>query len=120
MNGIEQREVIKKIKLDPIKIQPTDLEKVAAEVKVIQIKVYIKGVIDRIVDWDLEDDQTRPIDVADELIEGLKFEDEDKRNETLRVIEDIICREIMKFVDTTLSQQESIAKKKKITMSTIA
>lgn len=120
MENIEQMDMIKKIKLDPLKIQPTDLEKVTADTKIIQIKLCIKGVIDKYIDWDLEDDQTRPIDVATEVAERLDFKDDEERERIIKQLEDIICKEIIRTVDTSLSQQASIARKKKITPSTIA
>ena len=120
MQWIEQNENIQKIKLYPVQIDRNDMERVTAKTSIIQIKLYIKDLVDKTIEWDLQDRKLRPINVATEIANELNLKDESRKEEIIKELENIIWVEIMDFVDNTLFQEENFAKRRKVTTSTIA
>jgi hypothetical protein len=108
IESIDQRDKIKKIKLNHIKVPPIKFD------RVIQIKVFVKDIIDKFIDWDLEDDQIRPIDIAKELAEEAAIDEK-----YIPKISDAIIKEISAYIDENVAKQAYIAKKK-VTSSSIA
>ena len=90
MDNIVQNEKIQKIKLYPIKIEKNDMEQATADTSIIQIRLYIKDLVDKTIDWDLEDNQLRPINVANDIANELNLNDDSKREEIVKQLENMI------------------------------
>lgn len=111
---------VKKLKLESLKIQPTDIERLIGEVRTVTLKVYIEGVIDTSIDWNFEDVNVKPSDLANELSEKIHIEDSERKQQLLEQMTDIIKQEAIRIVEYHLGQQTISTRKKKVSASTIA
>ncbi|CAI2359432.1 unnamed protein product [Moneuplotes crassus] len=114
MESIYQRDSIKKIKMKHVKVPTLDID------TIIQVKVLYKGIIDKFIDWDFEDTSLRPIEVATDLVDSLDIQDNNKRLEVIDSITESISEQLTRYLEDSVEQQASIARRKKITPSTIA
>ena len=111
---------IKKLKLDSLRIHATDIERLINDVRSVSIRVHIPKIIDAYVDWNFENNNLKPSDLALELSKKLNVRNAKRKQELIDQMTEIIKIEAIKQAENHLSKQVSNTRKKKVSASTIA